>query len=114
MYGAGIDTFRICSPIESLHQLFNVSYVIVSQVNPHVSIFFFENRGGSGRPTAHRGGRGWRGGFVASTAERYLKLDLMKWLKVLRDLRLLPQFLNQDWSFVWLQRFDGNVTILVR
>ncbi|KNE57734.1 hypothetical protein AMAG_04592 [Allomyces macrogynus ATCC 38327] len=105
-------SLRIDIPTKSLHQLFNVNYVIVSQVNPHVSVFFFENRGGSGHPTAHRGGLGWRGGFLASTAEHVLKLELKKWLKVIRDLRLLPRMLNQDWSFLWLQKFDGNVTIL--
>lgn len=54
-----------------------------------------------------------RGGFLASTIEQLLKLDLSKWLKVLRDLDLLPRVLNQDWSSIWLQKFDGDVTILV-
>jgi len=35
------------------------------------------------------------------------------WLKVLRDLELLPRLMNQDWSWIWLQKFDGHVTILV-
>jgi len=64
-----------------------------------------------GRPVAHRQGKGWRGGFVLSAAEQYLKLDLTKNFKVIRDLELLPQLLGQDWSGVFLQRFDGVVTI---
>ena len=30
--------------------------------------------------------------------------------KLIRDLDLLPQLLGQDWSSVFLQRFDGTVT----
>lgn len=59
----------------------------------------------------HRKGRGWRGGFLGSAAEQYIKLDLNKWLKVLRHLELLPRPLGQDWSEIWLQRFSGTITI---
>ena len=51
---------------------------------------------------------------MAASIEQFLKLDLSKWLKVLRDLELLPKFMNQDWSWIWLQKFDGHVTILVK
>jgi hypothetical protein len=54
-----------------------------------------------------------RGGFLASSIEQFLKLDLSKWLKVIRDLELMPKLLNQDWSSVFLQQFGGNVTIIV-
>ena len=37
-----------------------------------------------GRPVTHRKGKGWRGGFLGSALEQYLKLDLAKWMKVLR------------------------------
>jgi hypothetical protein len=43
----------------ALHQLFGVNYTVVSQVNPHVLPFFFENRGSGGSPTLHREGYGW-------------------------------------------------------
>lgn len=62
----------------------------------------------------HRRGRGWRGGFLGSATEQYLKLDLTKWLKVLRHLELLPRYMGQDWSEVWLQRFSGTITIWPR
>ncbi|KAJ9068455.1 hypothetical protein DSO57_1028453 [Entomophthora muscae] len=98
-------------PIDSLNAQFNVKYTIVSQVNPHVAIFYYEKRGGVGSPAAHQNGRGWRGGFMASSLEHYLKLDLKKWLRVLRDLELLPFIMKQDLSNVWLQKFDGNATM---
>lgn len=59
----------------------------------------------------HRRGRGWRGGFLGSAAEQFIKLDLNKWLKVLKHLELLPRPLGQDWSQLWLQQFSGTITI---
>ncbi|CAG8498410.1 10156_t:CDS:2 [Paraglomus brasilianum] len=105
-------SLRTDIPLQSLYSLFNVKFTIVSQVNPHIHIFFYGPRGSVGRPVAHRKGRGWRGGFLLSSFEQMLKLDLSKWLKVIRDLELMPPVADQDWSSVWLQRFDGNITIL--
>lgn len=51
---------------------------------------------------------------MLSSLEHFLKLDLTKWLRLLRDLDLLPAVLGQDWSYVFLQKFEGNVTILPR
>ena len=101
-------------PLKSLNLHFNVNFSIVSQVNPHINLFFFSSRGTVGRPVTHRRGRGWRGGFLGSAAEQYLKLDMTKWLKVLRHLELLPRPLGQDWSEIWLQRFSGTTTIWPR
>ncbi|KAG0312849.1 hypothetical protein BGZ97_010786 [Linnemannia gamsii] len=105
-------SLRADIPLQALHTHFNVNYTIVSQVNPHVHLFFYAARGSIGRPVSHLSGEGWRGGFLAASIEQFLKLDLSKWLKVLRDLELLPRFMNQDWSWIWLQKFDGHVTIL--
>ncbi|BFZ64433.1 hypothetical protein YB2330_005579 [Saitoella coloradoensis] len=104
-------SLRTDIPLQSLNTHFNVTYSIVSQTNPHISLFFFSARGNVGRPVAHRKGKGWRGGFLGSLAEQYLKLDLGMWMRVLRDLELLPRPASQDWSNVFLQRFDGTVTI---
>ncbi|KAG0360566.1 hypothetical protein BGZ54_009483 [Gamsiella multidivaricata] len=105
-------SLRADIPLQALHTHFNVNYTIVSQVNPHIHLFFYAARGSVGRPVSHLSGEGWRGGFLAASIEQFLKLDLSKWLKVLRDLELLPKFMNQDWSWIWLQKFDGHVTIL--
>nr|POE77663.1 patatin-like phospholipase domain-containing protein [Quercus suber] len=104
-------SLRTDIPLKSLNLHFNVNFSIVSQVNPHINLFFFSSRGTPGSPVTHRRGRGWRGGFLGSAIEQYLKLDLNKWLKVLRHLELLPRPLGQDWSMVWLQRFNGTITI---
>jgi len=104
-------SLRTDIPLKALNLHFNVNFTIVSQVNPHINLFFFSSRGTVGRPVTHRRGRGWRGGFLGSATEQYLKLDLRKWLKVLRHLELLPRPMGQDWSQLWLQRFSGTITI---
>ncbi|PWN47704.1 patatin-domain-containing protein [Violaceomyces palustris] len=104
-------SLRVDIPLQDLHSLFNVNYPIVSQVNPHVHLFHFGSKGAPGRPTAHRKGKGWRGGFVLSASEHVLKLHLKMNFKIIRDLDLLPAILGQDWSSVFLQPFGGAVTI---
>ncbi|KAK4247722.1 acyl transferase/acyl hydrolase/lysophospholipase [Corynascus novoguineensis] len=104
-------SLRTDIPIKALNLHFNVNFTIVSQVNPHINLFFFSSRGSVGQPVIHRRGRGWRGGYIGSAMEQYLKLDLTKWLRVLRQLELLPRPLGQDWSMLWLQTFGGTVTI---
>ncbi|KAL8792965.1 MAG: hypothetical protein Q9195_004462 [Heterodermia aff. obscurata] len=104
-------SLRTDIPLKALNTQFNVQFSIVSQVNPHINLFFFSSRGAIGRPVTHRKGRGWRGGYVGSAIETYLKLDLNKWLKVLKHLELLPRPLGQDWSAIWLQQFSGTTTI---
>jgi len=39
---------------------------------------------------------------------------MIKWLRLLRALDLLPKFLGADGSFLFLQRFNGTVTVLPR
>ncbi|RMD39914.1 hypothetical protein DV735_g5215, partial [Chaetothyriales sp. CBS 134920] len=104
-------SLRTDIPLKSLNIHFNVNFSIVSQVNPHINLFFFSPRGSPGRPVSHRKGRGWRGGFLGSSLETSIKLDLQKNLKILRHLELLPRLLGHDWSEIWLQRFSGTITI---
>ena len=58
------SSLRTDIPLKALNLHFNVNFSIVSQVNPHVNLFFFSSRGTVGRPVTHRKGRGWRGGFL--------------------------------------------------
>lgn len=104
-------SLRVDIPLQDLHSMFQVNYPIVSQVNPHVHLFFFAPKGMPGRPVAHRKGKGWRGGFLLSASEHVLKLHLSVNFKIIRDLDLLPAILGTDWSGVFLQRFGGAVTI---
>lgn len=51
-------SMRADIPERELQQLFRVKYTVVSQVNPHISLFFFRPRGHPGRPSV---ARRWRG-----------------------------------------------------
>lgn len=104
-------SLRTDIPIKALNTHFNVNFTVVSQVNPHINLFFFSSRGTVGHPVTHRKGRGWRGGYLMSAIEHYLKLDMNKWLRFIRHAELLPRPLGQDWSQLWLQQFSGTVTI---
>ncbi|KAM0324317.1 hypothetical protein ACHAQA_008094 [Verticillium albo-atrum] len=104
-------SLRTDIPIKALNLHFNVNFTVVSQVNPHINLFFFSSRGSVGHPVTHRKGKGWRGGYVMSAVEHYLKLDMTKWLKFIRHAELLPRPLGQDWSQLFLQQFSGTITI---
>ncbi|KAL9130960.1 MAG: hypothetical protein Q9217_001006 [Psora testacea] len=104
-------SLRTDIPLKALNLHFGVTFSIVSQVNPHINAFFYASKGAVGRPVTHRKGRGWRGGYLGSAIETYLKLELQKFLKMLRHLELLPRPLGQDWSGIWLQQFSGTITI---
>lgn len=106
-------SLRTDIPLESLNTYFNTKFSIVSQVNPHISIFQYSPRGSVGAPVLRRK-VGLRGGFVAAGLENYLKLENLKWFKLMRSLDLLPHLGEQDWSNVWLQKFSGTVTIYPR
>ena len=66
-------------PLRELHQLFQVKYTIVSQVNPHISSFFFFPKGQPGKPVVNT--TDWRGGFLAASVAHFALLDMSKWLK---------------------------------
>ncbi|KAJ1772125.1 hypothetical protein IW140_001191 [Coemansia sp. RSA 1813] len=105
-------SFRNDIPNSDLRASFNVKFTVVSQVNPHIALFFYDRDGSIGQPPACRYSSIWRGGFVLSAVEHALKLDVRKWLRLLSDLNLVPLLFNQDWTYVWLQKFDGNITIV--
>ena len=46
---------------------------------------------------------GWRGGFILSALELWLKEDMLKSLKVLAGLDLLIEVFGVNWSYLYLQ-----------
>lgn len=106
-------------PLDALNSYYNVTFLVVSQVNPHISLFFFAPKGSVGRPVARRRinkdrTASLRGGFVATALEQLFKLEITKWLQLIKTLDILPHFLEQDWLNIWLQRFTGSITIWPR
>lgn len=82
------------------------------QVNPHILPFTYSAEGSYGMPNLWRRGRGgWRGGFLLSSLEVALKEDMLKWLRVMRSQRLGPLLFGVDWSQVFLQDNQGDVTL---
>lgn len=108
-------------PLDSLNSYYNVNFLIVSQVNPHISLFFYAPKGTVGRPVTVSRRRtrkekyaSFRGGLFATAAERLLMLEIKKWFQIIKLLDLLPRLLKQDWLDVFLQRFTGSITIWPR
>lgn len=114
-------SLRTDIPIDALNNYYNVNFSIVSQVNPHISLFFFAPKGTVGRPVASSRRKtrkeryaSLRGGFIATALEQLFKLEIRKWLEIVKSLDLLPHLLEQDWLNVWLQKFSGSITIWPR
>lgn len=114
-------SLRTDIPVDALNTYYNVTFLVVSQVNPHILLFFFAPKGTVGRPVASarrktRRARfaSLRGGFLATAAELLLRLEIKKWLQIVKTLDLLPRWLEQDWLNVFLQRFTGSITIWPR
>jgi len=66
-------------PTAGLSELFNCHFFLASQCNPHILPFFYNNKGDVGRPNRWSGGGGesaWRGGFLLSALELFLKMDV--------------------------------------
>lgn len=105
-------SFKDELPFEAMKQMFNVGYTIVSQVEPHLIPFFYSNRGSAGELVEHKNGRGWRGGFVMSYLEKLFKMDLIKWLKLVRDFDLCPHIFGSDVSSIFLGKTYGDCTLV--
>lgn len=114
-------SLRTDIPVEALNTCYNVSFTVVAQVNPHISLFFYAPKGSVGRPVAAPRGKirkheyaSLRGGFIATAVEQLMKLEIKKWLQVNKLLDLLPRWAAQDWLSIWLQKFTGSITIWPR
>ena len=110
-------SLRTDIPIDALKTYYNVNFTVVSQVNPHILLFFFAPKGSVGRPVALSRREKYaslRGGFIATALEHLFKLEIKKWLEMIKTLDLLPRLLELDWLSIWLQRFTGLITIWPR
>ncbi|VEU20963.1 DEKNAAC101808 [Brettanomyces naardenensis] len=104
-------SMRTDIPLEALNIYYNVRFSLVSQVNPHVMLWIFKNRGDIGKPIVRKKGKTFRGGFIPSYLENLIKLEIIKWLKLIREFQLLPNLAESDWSNIFLQKFGGNITL---
>lgn len=64
-------------PISGLAEMLNCQFFIAAQCNPHIVPFFYNPKGGVGRPSRWSSGNqehSWRGGFLLAALEMYLKV----------------------------------------
>ena len=84
LVGLRDGSFKSDIPTSEMAFYFNAGFFIVAQVNPHIAPFFFFSQGDAGRGI----GRwvGWRGGYVLSFLESFLKNELRKNVSIMRDM----------------------------
>ena len=100
-------------PKEKLAAMFGVRFSIVSQVNPHVTPFFFNFKGEAGNPNLWRLGSqsSFRGGFILSATEAFVKEIMKAIVRFIRNMDLSPKVGGSPWVHVFTQNFAGDVTM---
>lgn len=91
--------------------MLNCRFFIVAQCNPHIVPFFYNCRGGVGQPTRWSHGDredAWRGGFLLSALELYLKSDMKAKFQFLHDIEAAIGFT----STLMTQEYEGSTTIV--
>jgi len=104
-------SFESDVPISAISAYFNTQFNIVSQVNPHIIPFYFYPEGGVGMPVRWPW-RKYRGGFIGSVLVSWFKEDMLKLLRVMKTGGLLFNVFGVDWSYLFLQDCQGDVTIV--
>jgi len=104
-------SFECDTPVKAVAEFWNTHFSIVSQVNPHIAPFFYNSNGIPGRPVRFPW-RKIRGGFLLSFIECWCKEDMLKLLRIVREVGLLFRIFGVDWSHVWTQQEWGDVNIV--
>lgn len=76
-------------PVSGLAEMLNCQFFIVCQTNPHIIPFFYNSKGGVGRPSRWSSGTqesSWRGGYLLASLERYLKSSMQAKFRFLHDM----------------------------
>ena len=76
---SSVGSIRQDIPTSGLAEMLNCQFFIASQCNPHIVPFFFNPKGGVGRPSRWSSGEqehSWRGGFLLAALEMYLKVRM--------------------------------------
>jgi hypothetical protein len=100
-------------PTAGLSEMLNCQFFVACQCNPHIVPFFFDPKGGVGRPSRWSSGdqeTSWRGGFLLAALEMYLKNDMKAKHVFLRDLDAAVSFTGT----MMTQSFEGSTTIVPR
>jgi hypothetical protein len=91
--------------------MLNCRFFLAAQANPHIVPFFYNSKGDVGRPSRWSSGirdDSWRGGFLLSALEMYLKNDMRSKFHFLNDLEVAIGFT----STMMTQTYSGSTTIV--
>lgn len=91
--------------------MLNCRFFVAAQANPHIVPFFYNSKGDVGRPSRWSSGLredSWRGGFLLSALEMYLKNDMRSKFHFLNDLEVAVGFT----STMMTQVYSGSTTIV--
>jgi len=75
--------------------MFNCQFFLAGQCNPHIIPFFYNNRGDVGKPSRWSDGakeESWRGRFLLSALELYLKTDMKAKFQILAEIEAAVGF----------------------
>lgn len=99
-----------CTPIS--HTLVVAQFIVACQCNPHIVPFFYNSKGEVGRPSRWSSGgvreHSWRGGFLLSSLELYLKTDVRAKFRFLDEVEAALGFT----STMTTQTYGGTTTIV--
>jgi len=98
-------------PVSGLAEMLNCQFFVAAQANPHIVPFFFNPKGGVGRPSRWSSGaheHSWRGGFLLAMLEMYLKNDMKAKFRFLHDMEAAVGFT----STLLCQEFHGSTTLV--
>ena len=92
--------------------MLNCQFFVTAQCNPHIVPFFFNTKGDVGRPSRWSSGTrddSWRGGFLLSALELYLKTDMIAKLKFLSEVEAAVGFFG---TLFTQSTYGGSTTIV--
>ncbi|KAL7519081.1 hypothetical protein ACHAWX_003878 [Stephanocyclus meneghinianus] len=99
-------------PKDGLAEMLNCQFFLAAQTNPHIVPFFYNSKGDVGRPSRWSSGMrddSWRGGFLLSALEMYLKNDMRSKMNLLNDLEVAIGFTS---TLMTQQTYSGTTTIV--
>jgi len=99
-------------PTSGLAEMLNCQFIVAAQCNPHIVPFFYNSKGEVGRPSRWSSGgvreHSWRGGFLLSALELYLKSDIRAKFRFLDEVEAAIGFT----STLTTQTYGGSTTIV--
>jgi predicted acylesterase/phospholipase RssA len=99
-------------PTSGLSEMLNVRFFLTAQANPHIVPFVYNSKGDVGRPSRWSSGMrddSWRGGFLLSALEMYLKNDMRSKFHFLNDVDVAVGFTS---TMMTQATYSGTTTIV--